>query len=186
MFDFLKQKNCKKISSAALLKIFFMTVILGIIIVTGMGLYFWGQRTVGAQMGGISGDLANRYDAALKSQQAQLDACNKNLKVQAETNSFDRIRMGDATNILLAIQNYGFDKNGLPDNLEELSKNDYYAGNLTDPQFGAEYYYKKIDSQNYILCFYLSTGVWGTNKSKCPTKESYLSGVDATGSGSPQ
>ena len=114
-------------------------------------------------------DLRN-CQANVSDQASAIDQCNSGVKQQSETNSFDRVRMSDATNILLALQNYNFDKGDLPQNLKTLAAGDYYSGNLADPESGTNYYYKKIDSQNYVLCFYLSTGVCGTNKSQCPVK----------------
>jgi hypothetical protein len=167
-------------SGKHIVKVISVLIILEVVIIMGIISYFLVLRSTGTQLGIISSALEKSYDAALKTQQSQMNICTQNLKIQSETNSFDRIRMGDATNILLALQNYSFDKNSLPDILPELSKNDYYAGNLTDPEFGMEYYYKKIDSANYVLCFYLSTGIWGTNKNLCPAKETFLKNNSAS------
>jgi len=96
-----------------------------------------------------------------------------NLKYLAEQNSYDRVKLGDTTNILLALKDFNFDNGDLPQKLSELNGN-YLNGNTIDAQYNKEYYYKKISNQDYCLCVYLSTGVWGTNKNQCPTKEDYL------------
>jgi hypothetical protein len=90
--------------------------------------------------------------------------------------AYDRTKIADTTNILLALREYTSDKGSLPENLEELRASKYLDGNFNDPEFGRPYYYKKVSSQDYVLCVYLSTGVWGTNVNQCPSKEEYLTG----------
>jgi len=66
----------------------------------------------------------------------------------------------------------------LPESLEELKKKNYLDGNLVDPEFGKPYYYKKLSPEDYVLCVYLSTGVWGTNIKDCPSKEEFLASTN--------
>jgi len=157
-----------------------LTLIFGFIIIALVAVYFWGNKSAGAQINAISREIKNHYETLFSSQEIQIEKYRRDLEIQAEDNSYDRIRMGDATNILLALQNYNFEKSNLPDDLKDLAKDDFYNGNLTDPKSGGEYFYKKIDSQNYILCFYLSTGIWGTNKSQCPAEASNFPAETAT------
>ncbi|MCU0653379.1 MAG: hypothetical protein MUD10_03925 [Candidatus Pacebacteria bacterium] len=118
-------------------------------------------------------DLKN-FQAKLADQASVFQQCNSNLDQLSELHNYDRVRMSDAINILLSLQDYNFDKGDLPENLKDLAADNYYRGNTTDPELGSAYYYKRTDSQNYVLCFYLSTGVWGTNKSQCPSKDDYM------------
>ena len=113
-----------------------------------------------------------------------LESCQQDLKIETEKSGYDKVRIADATNILLSMQNYNFDKGVLPASLQVLGQEKYYSGNTSDPESGIPYFYKKIDKENYIFCVYLSTGIWGTNRSQCPDKESYLAtGKSATSTG---
>jgi hypothetical protein len=157
-----------------------LALIFGFMIIALAAVYFWGNRSAGVQINAISRELKNHYEALFSNQEIQIEKYRRDLEIQAEDNSYDRIRMGDATNILLALQNYNFENGNLPDGLKDLAKDDFYNGNLTDPESGGEYFYKKIDSQNYILCFYLSSGIWGTNKNQCPAGTENTPGEAAT------
>jgi len=171
-FDKLAKKiKTRKYVGPKLFKFILLVVVLGLSASVGIAIFFFGQSTVGTQISSITGELNSQCSAQLKNQETLVEKYRQDLQVQAEQGSYDRIRMGDATNILLALQNYNFDKNGLPEKLGDLAKGDFYSGNLNDPETGNEYFYKKIDAKNYILCFYLSTGIWGTNKSQCPNNE---------------
>jgi len=169
------------ISDIVSLSVIEIILLFVIIILLELGVFFIFKNSkvaVPPSSNGCQDDLRN-CQANLSDQVSVLDQCNSGLKQQSELNSYDRIRMSDATNILLALQNYNFDKSDLPQSLKDLAAGSYYSGNLADPESGTAYYYKKTDSQNYVLCFYLSTGVWGTNKSQCPAKETNLNGTTA-------
>lgn len=114
------------------------------------------------------------YEERLSEKVSGLEKCQKDLKKQTEEYAYDKVRIADAINILLALQDYNFNTENLPESLEELKKKKYLEGNLLDPEFGKSYYYKKLSPEDYILCIYLSTGVWGTNIKKCPNKEEFL------------
>lgn len=88
--------------------------------------------------------------------------------------SVDKTRLSDAGNIIAGIQKYNYDKKKLPEKLTDMLVGNYIPKEYEDPEFGKPYFYKKQNS-NYILCFYLSTGMWGVNTSGCPSKENYLS-----------
>ncbi|MFA6376229.1 MAG: hypothetical protein WCX69_02390 [Candidatus Paceibacterota bacterium] len=159
----------EKTVNFSFIKVIIFILVLAFAAVAIFAIYFFGNKSTGAQISAISKELNKQYDARFKNQETQIEKYRQDLQLQAELGSYDRIRMGDATNILLALQNYSFEKNNLPANLKELSQGNYYDGNFNDPESGTEYYYKKLDAENYILCIYLSSGTWGTNKSQCPT-----------------
>jgi len=118
------------------------------------------------------------YEQRLTEKISSLEKCQKDLQKQSEEYAYDKVRISDTTNILLALQDYNFDTGNLPESLEELKKKNYLDGNLLDPEFGKSYYYKKLSPEDYILCIYLSTGVWGTNVKNCPSKEEFLTPKD--------
>jgi len=169
MFDILNNEyNQKNTPRFSVVKTIILLLVLGFVAVSVIAIYFFGNRWAAVQISTASKEISNQYENRLKDQEILIEKYRQDQKNQAELNSFDRIRMGDATNILLALQNYNFEKNNLPGTLKDLAAGDFYNGNLIDPQTGNEYFYEKIDAQNYILCFYLSTGIWGTNKNQCP------------------
>jgi len=126
----------------------------------------------------IKNILQKSYQERLTEKISGLEKCQKDLKKQAEEYAYDKVRIADTTNILLALQDYNFDTGNLPESLEELEKKNYLDGNLSDPEFGKPYYYKKLSPEDYVLCIYLSTGVWGTNVKECPSKEKFLNSTD--------
>jgi len=112
------------------------------------------------------------YSAQLKEIKTKLEKCQKSLTEETEKISYDKVRMSDASNILLAIQEYYFEKRHLPPSLSDLKTEGYLGGeaNLTDPETGKPYYYK-IEDDKFTLCIYLSTGVWGMSTDRCPSRE---------------
>jgi len=126
----------------------------------------------------IKNILQKSYQERLTERISSLEKCQKDLKKQAEEYAYDKVRISDTTNILLALQDYNFDTGNLPESLEELKKKNYLDGNLLDPEFGRPYYYKKLSPEDYVLCIYLSTGVWGTNIKECPSKEEFLASLN--------
>ena len=136
--------------------------ILLIVAVVGGGIFY------------IKNIFQKSYEERLTEKISGLEKCQEDLKKQAEEYAYDKVRISDTTNILLALQDYNFDTGNLPESLEELKKKKYLDGNLLDPEFGKPYYYKKLSPEDYILCIYLSTGVWGTNVKDCPSKEEFL------------
>ena len=66
---------------------------------------------------------------------------------------FDRVRLEDVSNILLAIQDYYFQKNTFPESLDDLKKGEYLDPNsrLIDPGTNQPYFYEKRE-QDFVLC----------------------------------
>ncbi len=126
----------------------------------------------------IKNILKKSYEERLTEKISGLEKCQKDLKEQAEEYAYNKVRIADTTNILLTLQDYNFDTGNLPESLEELEKKNYLDGNLLDPEFGKPYYYKKLSPEDYVLCIYLSTGIWGTNVKDCPSKEEFLAPTD--------
>ncbi|MDP3770030.1 MAG: SH3 domain-containing protein [bacterium] len=86
---------------------------------------------------------------------------------------FDRIRLEDANNILLAIQDYQFEKKLLPDDLTVLKEQGYLDQNsrLIDPSTKLPYFYKKRDD-DFVLCIWLLDKIKGVNTADCPSESS--------------
>ena len=86
---------------------------------------------------------------------------------------FDRVRLEDVSNILLAIQDYYFQKNTFPENLEDLKKAGYLDPNsrLIDPGTNQSYFYQKRE-QDFVLCIWLSDMLKGVNTTSCPSSNS--------------
>lgn len=84
---------------------------------------------------------------------------------------FDIIRIKNAANIMLALQDYYFKTGDFPKTLGTLVEKKYLDtgidNSITDPKSGAPYYYLKRDN-NFVLCVPLdSEGVRGFNISEC-------------------
>jgi len=129
---------------------------------------------VGAGIFYIHNVFQKYYEVRLTQKIVSLEDCQKEFREQSEKFAYDKVRIADTTNILLALQDYNFDKGNLPSDLNELKKGEYFDGNLSDPELGRTYYYKKLSSVDYVLCVYLTTGTWGTNISQCPGKKEFL------------
>lgn len=112
----------------------------------------------------------------LASYQKRLDETAKGLKRAEERNTileFDRVRLEDVGNILLAIQDFYFKKNTFPESLEGLKKDGYLDPNsrLVDPSTNQPYFYKKRE-QDFVLCIWLSDMLKGVNTASCPSANS--------------
>ncbi|MCL5257678.1 MAG: hypothetical protein M1505_00335 [Patescibacteria group bacterium] len=96
--------------------------------------------------------------------QANLNQVKKNNQIL----EFDRIRVEDAANILLAIQDYYYSNQAFPNNLEELKKQGYLdsKAELSDPQTHKYYFYKNRGN-DFVFCVWLSDKVKGVNVSAC-------------------
>lgn len=103
-----------------------------------------------------------------------LESCQQELRQNSEKYSYDKVKIANTTNILLALQDYNYDKGDLPKSLDVLKEKDYLDGNINDPEYNQPYYYERISSEEYTLCIYLSTGTWGTNTEQCPTLEEFI------------
>lgn len=109
----------------------------------------------------------------LVSYQKQLNEATEKLKRAEQRNvilEFDRVRLEDVGNILLAIQDYYFQKNIFPESLEDLKKGGYLDPNnrLIDPGTTQPYFYQKRE-QDFVLCVWLSDMLKGVNTTSCPS-----------------
>ncbi len=113
--------------------------------------------------------------------QSLSDAENKNVaaengNVAAEKKitalEFDRIRLQDSQNILLAIQDFYFQKNSLPNSLANLKGEGFLdqTTSFNDPETNQPYFYEKR-TDDFVLCIKLSDMLKGMNTSSCPTSE---------------
>jgi hypothetical protein len=116
------------------------------------------------------------YEERLTEKIAGLQKCQTDSQKAAEQNAYDEVRTSDATNILLALQDYNYSQSDLPDNLDVLKTGGYLDGNINDPEAGKPYFYEKLSPVDYVLCVYLTTGVWGTNTGRCPSKTEFFAG----------
>jgi hypothetical protein len=91
---------------------------------------------------------------------------------------FDRVRLEDVGNILLAIQDFYFQKNTFPESLESLKKDGYLepSSRLIDPGTNQPYFYQKRE-QDFVLCIWLSDMLKGVNTTSCPSSNSKESSV---------
>ena len=82
---------------------------------------------------------------------------------------YDRVRIEDATNILLALEEYQFDTEAFPEGLFELIEEEYLPAStrLNDPLSRKPYYYVR-SGEGFVLCIWLSDMVKGTNTTQCP------------------
>lgn len=117
------------------------------------------------------------YEDRLAEKVSGLEKCQQNFQGMSENYAYDKIRISDTTNVLLALQDYNFSKSDLPNSLDDLVKGKFLDGNLIDPELGAPYYYKKNSPVDYVLCVYLSTGVWGSSINQCLSKEDFLASI---------
>jgi hypothetical protein len=119
----------------------------------------------------IHQEIQRRYETKLVETVTVLEQ----LRQEIERSAYDKVRVSDATNILLALQNWNFDTWDLPVYLGSLKEAGFMpAGNILDPEFNRPYFYQRRSAQDYLLCIYLATGIWGTNTSDCPTKKKFL------------
>lgn len=83
---------------------------------------------------------------------------------------FDRVRLEDVGNILLAIQDFYFQKSTFPESLEGLKKAGYLDQNsrLIDPGTNQPYFYQRRE-QDFVLCIWLSDMLKGVNTTSCPS-----------------
>jgi len=112
----------------------------------------------------------------LASYKERLNETEEGLKRAERRNmilEFDRVRLEDTGNILLAIQDYYFQKNTFPESLDNLRKGAYLDPNsrLIDPSTNQPYFYQKRE-QDFVLCIYLSDMLKGVNTTSCPSADS--------------
>jgi len=139
------------------------TVVIGILVIV----IFLSNFSLVAQFLGRLNPLA--------SYQKRLDETVEGLKRAEQRNvilEFDRVRLEDVSNILLAIQDYYFQKNTFPESLDDLKKDEYLDPNsrLIDPGTNQPYFYQKRE-QDFVLCIWLSDMLKGVNTTSCPSTD---------------
>lgn len=84
---------------------------------------------------------------------------------------FDRVRLEDISNIILALQDYQFTNRAFPETLEILKEKGYLDPNarLADPGTSQPYFYQKRPQGDFVLCAWLSDMVKGVNTAQCPS-----------------
>lgn len=120
----------------------------------------------------------NRFIGMVRSDDDRLREYETRLSVADEANrvkdqkivalEFDRIRLEDASNMLLALQDYFFDKGEYPDTLGQLREAGYVDSlvRLEDPERKEPYLYRKLDGR-FVLCIRLSDMLKGVNTQYC-------------------
>jgi len=100
----------------------------------------------------------------LASYQRQIDELKRRVLVL----EFDRVRIEDVSNLLLALQDYNFDTGSFPASLEGLRDKGYLGENrrLIDPGTNQPYFYQKRED-DFVLCVWLSDMIKGVNTSEC-------------------
>lgn len=119
----------------------------------------------------IVSEFLGRF-SKLSTYQKEVDEFKKQIQITKEKNlalEFDRIRIEDVSNLLLALQDFNFETNSFPLNLDELKEKKYLAENkrLTDPETNQPYFYKKRE-EDFVLCVWLSDMIKGVNTIECP------------------
>ncbi len=136
--------------------------ILIILAIVGGGIYY------------IRNIFQKSYENNVSGKITSLENCQQELRQNSEKYSYDKVKIANTTNILLALQDYNYDKGDLPKSLELLREKGYLDGNINDPEYNQPYHYERISAEEYILCIYLSTGTWGTNTEQCPSLEEFM------------
>jgi hypothetical protein len=85
---------------------------------------------------------------------------------------FDRQRLADVQNILLALQDYKFDYKSFPEKLSVLQQLGYLkaSDSLKDPSTGVPYYYLNR-GDDFVFCVWLSDSIKGVNQGSCPLSQ---------------
>lgn len=106
---------------------------------------------------------AQKQVGNLKQQVASLENNNTNFK-------FDIIRIQNASNIILAIQDFYYQNSDFPDSLATLEKQGLLDStiSLNDPENNKPYFYQKR-AQDFVLCIRLSDSIKGVNTDSCPS-----------------
>lgn len=106
---------------------------------------------------------ATNYQSGATDQQLA-DAQKRNAELE-----FDRIRMQDVSNIILATQEFYFQKGSLPPKLASLKDEGFLDAptSFNDPKTKAPYFYQDR-TNDFVLCVWLSDAVKGVNTADCP------------------
>ncbi len=91
------------------------------------------------------------------------------LTIKIKKLEFDRVRLENGTNILLATKHFYIEKNTFPQSLEDLKKAGYLDQDMAikDPESGKQYYYQ-ARSEDFVFCMKLSDKIKGVNIEDCP------------------
>jgi hypothetical protein len=135
--------------------------ILIILVIVGVGVFY------------IRSVFQKSYENNISGKIISLERCQQELRQNSEKYSYDKVKIANTTNILLALQDYNFDTGNLPKSLEILKEKEYLSADIVDPEYSQPYYYQRLSVEEYVLCIYLSTGTWGTNTEQCPTLEEF-------------
>lgn len=109
----------------------------------------------------------------------RLDADTKKMQELASELEYDRLRLEDVTNILLALQDYQYDHRGFPNTLQELREKGYLdpQTRLADPSTHVPYYYRPEGSE-FVFCINLTDMVKGVNPARCPHPDDVASAAN--------
>ncbi len=113
----------------------------------------------------------------LGSYQRQIDE----LKGRVLLLEFDRVRIEDVSNLLLALQDFNLTTDSFPQTLDELKEKGYLDKNqrLTDPGTNKPYFYQNRGN-DFVLCVWLSDMIKGVNTNKCPATSETSGGAQAS------
>ena len=102
----------------------------------------------------------------------QSQADTRETKAQIVAMNLDRLRLEDAANILLALQEFRTRKGVFPSSLDHLKQEGFLdtSTRLINPGSNELYYYRKRE-QDFIFCVRLSDQVKGVNVGECPQSE---------------
>lgn len=105
----------------------------------------------------------------LQSRIAQLEKENTELKSSYQTTRHDLDLIEDASNILLALQEYYFTRGVFPITLSQLDQAGLVQfGKLRTNVYDVHFWYYRNKGSEFVLCVYASDGVRGVQTAECP------------------
>ncbi|KAA0206143.1 SH3 domain-containing protein [Candidatus Uhrbacteria bacterium] len=115
------------------------------------------------------------YEAKVREYGSRLNEASEQMRSQEMKNvalEYDRIRLEDSTNILLALQDYYFDRQTFPETLGQLREEGYIDAlvRIEDPELQEPYFYRRLDGR-FVLCIRLSDRIKGVNTQYCNPDE---------------
>ena len=127
--------------------------------------------------------VLSRFWGEIDPLKVRVDKAMAELSRQKTALEFDRVRLEDASNLLLALQEYYFQKSFFPATLEELKKQGYLSSGarLNDPETNQSYFYKQRQD-DFVLCIQLSDMLKGVNTASCPSSSEKTGGVQSVSS----
>lgn len=111
------------------------------------------------------------YEIRIRAYEERLQEEDNRLRAQEQKNialEFDCVRLTDANNILLALQDYYFDLEAFPETLGALREEGYIDSlvRLEDPESKEPYFYRRLNGR-FVLCIRMSDMVKGVNTQYC-------------------